>query len=197
MRTGRILRRLDGSGGQSLVEFAMVLPLVLVIVMGVIEMGYALLDQHGVTKLTREGSNMISRDSTLQDAATALQSMATRSLDFNNGSTCIFSVIKMGGTTGTSNYNKEILYQRYMFGTLPATSSLNTKGAGSFGSAPDYTAANSDNDTSLQVTNLPPNLVGTGGMIYVTEVFTKHALITPFDRLGIAVPTTLRSIAYF
>ena len=46
--------------------------------LGVVEVGYALLDQHVVTKLTREGSNLISRDVTLQDAATAMQSMTTR-----------------------------------------------------------------------------------------------------------------------
>ena len=44
------------------------MPLVLVLVLGVIEVGYALLDQHVVTKLTREGSNLISRDTSLADA---------------------------------------------------------------------------------------------------------------------------------
>jgi len=34
-------------------------------------------------------------------------------------------------------------------------------------------------------------------MLYVTEVFTKHTLITPFDKFGVAVPSTLYSIAYF
>ena len=49
------LRKLGGSSGQSLVEFAVVLPLVLLIVLGVVEVGFALLDQQVVTKLTREG----------------------------------------------------------------------------------------------------------------------------------------------
>jgi Flp pilus assembly protein TadG len=196
MNTPRIRQRSFGSSGQSLVEFAMVLPLILVVAMGVIEVGYALLDQHGVTKLTREGSNMISRDTSLDDAYTAMESMATRSLDFTKNATVIFSVIKMGATQGTSNCGKEILYQRMTKGTQPATSALSSSG-GSFGAGPDYVAANSDNDTSLQVTNLPANLVGAGGMIYVTEVFASHPLITPFDRLGIALPKTLYSIAYF
>ena len=58
-------------------------------------------------------------------------------------------------------------------------------------------AANADTDSSLQVTNLPANLKGSGGFIYVTEVFANHPLITPFDRLGITLPKTLKSIAYF
>src|SRR5437667_12490667 len=49
------------SSGQSIVEFAIILPLVLVLVLGVVEFSYELLDLHVVTKLTREGSNLMSR----------------------------------------------------------------------------------------------------------------------------------------
>jgi len=59
-------------------------------------------------------------------------------------------------------------------------------------------AANSDSDTSLRVTNLPANLVlSKGGMIYITEIFTRHNRITPLDNFGVLVPQTLYSIAYF
>jgi hypothetical protein len=74
---------------------------------------------------------------------------------------------------------------------------LSTRGAGSFGPAPEYEANNSDSDASLQITNLPPGLVAAGGMIYITEIYTTHTLITPFDRFGISIPRTLYSIAYF
>jgi hypothetical protein len=186
-----------GTGGQTIVEFAVVLPLLLLVVLGVVEVGYALLDQHVVTRLTREGSNLISRNTSLQDAATALKSMSSRPVNFDGGSRMIFSVIKKVGTVGTSNYNKEILYQRYAYGSLSAQSALNTRGAGSFAGAPEYEAANSDNDTNLQITNLPANLMITGGMLYVTEVYSTHVLITPLDRFGVTVPQTLYSIAYF
>ena len=53
-------------------------------------------------------------------------------------------------------------------------------------------------DTSLQLTNLPAGLMTTpGSFLYVTEVFQSHPLITPLDRFGVAVPSTLYSIAYF
>ncbi len=177
----------------------MVLPLCLIMVLGVIEVGYALLDQHVITKLTREGSNLISRDVTLQDAGVAMQTMVTRPVDFTNGSSrLIFSVLKKVSTTGTNNYDRVILYQRHEVGTLSATSTLQTAGLGAFGSAPEYTALNSDNDTRLRITNLPVNLdIVRGGLLYVTEVYTRHPLITPLDRFGITVPTTLHSIAYF
>ena len=79
-------QRVSCASGQTLLEFALVLPFVLVLALGVIEVGYALLDQHVVTKLAREGSNLISRDTSLADAATAMRNMSSRPVNFNNGS---------------------------------------------------------------------------------------------------------------
>lgn len=188
---------LTSERGQSMVEFAMIIPLLVVMALGVSETGYALLHQHVVSRLTREGSNLISRNTTLQDAATAMTSMASPPVNFGSNSKVIFSVIKRVATVGAANYNKDVLYQRYEYGALAATSALTTVGSGSFGGAPDYQAANSDNDTSLQVTNLPGNLLVAGGMLYVTEIYTSHQLLTPLDRLGIVMPTRLYSISYF
>lgn len=192
-------QRFAACQGQALVEFAFIVPLLIVLALGVVEVSYALLDQHVVTKLTREGSNLISRDTSLADAATAMKSMSSRPLNFDNGSRLIFSVIKKGATTGTTNYDKVILYQRYEYGTLSGVkSALSTKGTGAFRGAPEYEAINSDGDASLQLTNMPPNLaLVRGGMLYVTEIYTKHPVITPLDRFGITVPSTLYSIAYF
>ena len=189
-------RRVACTSGQALLEFALIVPLVLVLALGVIEVGYALLDQHVVTKLAREGSNLISRDTSLADAATAMRNMSSRPVDFNNGSsTVIFSVVKNVATVGANNYNKPVLYQRYVYGSLPGSSVLNNSG-GTFGSAPEFQALNSDSDTSLQITNLPAT-TSLGGFLYITEIYTRHPLITPFDRFGIQVPQTLYSIAYF
>ena len=187
-----------GERGQSVVEMAVILPLLLVVVLGVVEVSWALMDQHVVTKLTREGSNLISRDTSLGDAAAVLKSMAVRPVNFDTNSKLIFTVIRKGATTGTSNFGKDIVYQRYEYGALAASSAISPAGAPTFGSPPDYQAPNADSDTSLQVTGLPSGLVvGTGSMVYVTEVFTKHELITPFDKFGITVPDVLYSIAFF
>ena len=191
-------KRFARSNGQSLVEFAVILPFTVVLVLGVIELGYALLDQHVIAKLSREGSNLISRDTPPGDAALALRGMATRPVNFSSGSKVIFSVIRRGGTTGTTNFGQDILYQRYSYGSGSGTSVFTTRGAGSFGAGPEYAANNADGDANLQVTNLPAGLiVSNNAMVYVTEIFTAHPLITPFDKFGINVPTTLYSIAYF
>jgi len=192
------MRHRAGEQGQGLIEFAMLLPMLIVIVLGVVEIGYALVDQHVVTKITREGSNLISRDISLQDAGAAIKNMQTRPVDFNTGSRLIFSVVKKVATIGAPNFDKVILYQRYEFGALSAASVLKTKGPASFGGAPNYEAANSDTNTNLQITNLPGNIiVASGGMAYVTELYTTHSLITPLDRLGVSVPNKLYSVAYF
>jgi hypothetical protein len=193
----RIRPRLRNARGNALVEFSVVMPLVLVLVLGVVEVSYALLDQHIVTKLTREGSNLISRNTSLLDAANAVKSMSSRPVDFTATARIILSVAKNVNTAGAANFGKDVLYQRYEYGALGASSALQTAGAAAFGAAPDFLAANADNDVSLQLTNLPPNLIGAGGLLYITEIYSRHQLITPFDRFGIQVPDTLYSIAYF
>lgn len=191
--------QLRSSRGQSLLEFALVAPLLVILALGVIEVGYALLDQHVVTKLTREGSNLISRDSTIQAAKTALTSMSTAPVNFESGSKVIFSVIRKGATTGTANFGANILYQRYEYGDVPdAPSRIRTSGNGSYRGAPNYEAINADTDRRLQIVNMPPNIeISPGGMVYVTEIYTEHTRLTPLHNFGIPLPERLYSIAYF
>ncbi len=194
-------QRLTSSRGQSLLEFALIMPFILLVALGVIEVGYALLDQHVVTKLTREGSNLISRDVKINDVVTAMRTMSSRPVDFNTRSRMVLSVLRKGGTPGTPNYDQVIVYQRHEFGSLTGTgisSALQTRGTGAYRGAPDYEAVNADTDTRIQLSTLPANLtMDRGNTIYVTEIFTRHDLITPLSGFGVTVPSTLYSIAYF
>ena len=199
----RLRAGIRSARGQSIVEMAIVMPLLLLLSLGVVETAYALLDQHVVTKLAREGSNLISRNTTLEQAANVLTSMQTAPVNFSNGnSAVIFSVLQKGGTTGSSNFGQVILFQRAKFGTLPATSRLTAAG-GSFGGPPEYLAANPANNTGLQLTNVPDSIINVnGGFLYVTEIFTRHNLITGLDgflppMFRVVLPRTLYSIAYF
>lgn len=200
MTMRRMFGRLGRSeGGQSLIEGAMVLPVLILVVMGVVELGAALRDQHTISRLSREGSNLISRDVTLDDAAAVIADMATGPIDFDTNARLILSVVKRGGTVGTTNYNQLVLYQRYEYGAYTAgRSRLRTAGSGSFGPAPDYVAANSDTDSGLRLLNAPSGLVSVvGGVAYVTEIITEHALFTTLSRFGVQVPQALYSVAYF
>jgi Flp pilus assembly protein TadG len=194
-----VTKKLFDVRGQSLVELAFIMPLMVIVALGVIEFGYALLDQHVVTKLTREGSNLISRDTTIDDAITAMSSMQTRPVNFSTQSRAIFSVLRKVSTAGAPNYDQVILYQRREFGSLTGVASaLSMVGSGTFGGAPNYVAQNSDTNTGLRISNLPSYLdVTRGGLVYVTEIYTTHTLLTPLDGFGITVPNRLYSIAYF
>jgi hypothetical protein len=197
MTLSRLRARCGCARGQALVEFSFVLPLLSLLALGVVELSYALLDEHMITKLSREGSNLISRDATLSDAVNALKGMSAAPVDFATRSSVILSVLKRVSATGFPNDGKDIVYQRYQYGALQVSSALKTKGTGSFGGAPEFVAANANTDTNLQLTNLPANLMVSGGTLYVTEIFTTHSTLTPLDKFGISVPNTLYSIAYF
>jgi Flp pilus assembly protein TadG len=191
--------RARAEAGQGLIEFALVLPIVLLVAFGVIETSFAVLDDHVVTRMSREGSNLISRDTTLQDAVTAMRQMASRPVNFDDGSSkMILSVIKRGAISGTANFDKVFLYQRVQYGSYGGVSQFTPSGSGSFGGAPDYRATNPDTDAALQIPSFPPTLLpNQGGLLFVTEVFSRHQLITPLDRFGITFPSSLSSIAYF
>lgn len=191
----RATRRREDAG-QSLIEFAIVLPLLVLVVFGVIELSYALLDLHVVTSFSREGSNLISRNTSLQDAVTAMRQMTARPINLEDGSSrIILSVVRRIATPGAANYDQDILYQRVEYGTLAASSRI-AGGGGAFGPAPDYQALNPDNDAGLRISGLPVTL-SRGGTLYITEVFTRHRLLTPLDGFGVRVPDRLYSIAYF
>lgn len=186
------------TSGQTIMEAALVVPLLALLAMGVVELGLALRNQHTVNVLSREGSNLISRSTTLQDAGTALTSEQTGTVNFSTNSEIIFSVIERGATVGSNNYNTLVLYERYSTGGGSFSSKLTTRGAGSFGGAPDYQAVNPDTDTSLQVTNAPAGVAAEiGALSYVTEIFSTNTLMTALANWGVTVPTQLYSISYF
>jgi Flp pilus assembly protein TadG len=181
--------------GQSIVEFAICLPVLLFLSLGVVETSNALMSQHVITKIGREGSNMISRETKLADASNVLRNMSSTPATFNSTTKVIFSVL-MRSQTGSNN-GFLVLYQRYEFGNLSlGASQLN--GSGTFNSANDYTANNPNNDAGLRVTNAPSGIAADpGGMIYVTEVYRQYDTLTPVRNIGIPIPSLLYSIAYF
>lgn len=196
--SARQARGAASPAGQTLVEMAFVLPIILMVSLGLVEVSYAVLHQHVISRITREGANLISRDVTLLDASNALKTMSTTPVDFTDGSQLVLSVLRKGNLVGTANFDKVVLYQRYSIGTIGAASTLTTAGVGAFGGQPDFTAFNSDTDANLRITNLPANVdITRGGLLYVAEVFTQHAPLTPLDKFGVTIPPTLKSIAYF
>ena len=191
-------RRWRDASGQSLLEGAITLPLLILIGFGVFEAGSALRDQQVVARLSREGANLISRGTSLADAAAAIKAMSVGTVDFDTDARLVLSVLKRGATTGTANYNQLVLYQRYEAGAGRGDSRLEMRSGGSFGPAPDYIAVDSDNNAGLQVRNAPPDVATVlGGLVYVTEIITSRHAVTPADQFGIELPDELYAVAYF
>jgi hypothetical protein len=196
-KRSRFRGRARRTDGQSVVEFALALPLFLLLCLGVMEFGYALYEDHLIIALAREGSNLISRQSTIQDAETALLAGVHPPISFNQNGKLIFSVVKLG--TGGANLNQPIIYQRRIVGSLTANSILGTPPTASYNGAPDYSAVNADNDGTIRVAgSLPNGLTLTAGQsVYVTEIYTKHNILTPAANFGVTLPTNLYASAYF
>jgi len=190
-------RARPGLRGQSLVEFAMVLPLVLVLMLGIIEVSYALFENHIIIKLAREGANLISRGTNLGQAEAALLSATTAPVAFNAKGKLVLSVIKLG--EAGPNLNQPIISQRRVVGTLSANSVLGNPPTSSYSGAPYYTAVDPNNDSSIRIAGALPNglTLAAGESVYVTEVYTRHDLITPFQNFGVTLPTNLYASAYF
>lgn len=63
------VRRLrEEDSGQELIELALVLPFLVLVLLGVLEFGHMLDSRHTLSVLSREGANVASRGTSLQDA---------------------------------------------------------------------------------------------------------------------------------
>src|SRR2546426_4605595 len=133
--------------GQALFEFGVTLPILMALVLGVIEFGYALFQVQLVTSMAREGSNLIARQVTIDDAEAALGAMSGL-VRFDANSTLIFSVVRLG--VGGTNANVPIIVQRHM-SAFAASSVLGNPPQSAYQGPPDYNAVNPDNDPSIRV----------------------------------------------
>lgn len=196
--------------GQVLVEFAFVLPLLLIITLGIIEWSYALFDQHVVVKLAREGSNLISRNTTLTDAGEAMKQMGTAPVNISTTSTTsrlVFSVIQTKSTTPNKYY--PVLYKKYAIGSSSWSSAYSTTGTCSF-TGTDYENSITDgclifngsykydSSSGQYIAVLPDGVeLQAGNQIFVTEVYNRHISISPTGYFGVNVPSTLYGRAIF
>ena len=163
--------------GQAMVEFAFTVTLLLVLICGSVDFGRALNDLQTMADLTRQGSNLASRGTSLPEAAAAVIS-GQSGLDLaNNGVVIITSVV--------NNNNVFTITGQASQGRLAQTSKIGT-GVGTNVTGTLPVAA----QNSLQ----------NGQTIFVTEIFYGYAPITPIVNLtknAISLPSTLYNSAYF
>jgi len=122
------MRQRRSEAGQALFELGITLPILVLLVFGIIELGYALLQNLVITGIAREGSNLISRQVSIGDAETALTAMSG-AIRFDQDSAGILSVVKLG--MSGANKDQAIIVQRHRFGSFATTSVLVRSAGGS------------------------------------------------------------------
>jgi Flp pilus assembly protein TadG len=156
--------------GQAIVEFAICALLLFTLAFGLVDFGRAIYQKEVITNLTREGSNLASRGTSLNDAATAVVNGANPLNLSTSGYVIITSVVNNSGTYNITGQVSQ--------GGISARSKVGT-GVG--------------NNAVL-----PAGAVASGQTVYVTEVFCSYQAVTPIGKLlGFTLPSTLYDVAYF
>jgi Flp pilus assembly protein TadG len=156
-------------------EFTACFLVLLTMVFGLIDVSRILHDKQVMSGLTRQGSNLASRGTSLQQTVSALVTQGS-SLDLGTQGRVIVTSVAEG-----SNGSPEITAQVESTGGIAVTSSVGN-GVGKPANVP--AAANP--------------VLQKGQTIYVTEVYYSFQAVTPIGGiLKLALPSTLYEAAYF
>lgn len=163
----------EDQSGQAMLEFAIIASLVIILVFAIIDFGRAFNQMQEIVDLTRQGSNLASRGTSLTDSATAVVA-GDAPLNLNTSGEVIL-------TSVTNNASGNLITGQVAQGALNVASRVGT-GVGATASLP-----------AVAVAMLQP-----GQTIYITEVFYSYQPITPISALlNIVMPSTLYQVAYF
>ena len=151
--------RLRCERGQAAVELALVLPLLLIILLGVIEFGRAFEMRHAISGLSREAANLAARGTSLQQAVTVtLSNGADLELDSRGGVVASRIVVDDG---------EVIVDEQEASAGYAGRTRIGLEGA--------------------RVAGIEVSGLTSGESLYVVEVFYDYSTVTPLAALTNAV----------
>lgn len=168
-------KRLEDERGAALVELAFCLPLILVLVFGLIDFSQIILDNEKMSGISRQGSDLISRGTTMAVTLTALN---TQGASMNIGTQ---GMIILTEVVNDSNGNPEIEFQQGASTGIPVASKVGT-GVGNPAIVPSNAST----------------VLSAGQTLYITEVFYSYKPMTPIGGfLKTSLASNLYEVAYF
>jgi len=155
--------------GASMVELAFILPILVVLVFGIVDLGRLIQARLVVTNVSREGGSLASRD--IRDGAALISMMQSSAapLDLKNANGRIWLTKIKSGTT--EDDPDPYIYRRYTDGTLVAASSV----TGSVGDTPAGLSSVLFNHLRYNSTNNTSDIAE----VTVVEVFYLYRPVTP------------------
>lgn len=182
--------------GQALLEFAFVLPMLCIFVLGVVDYGRAIFDSEVILNLAGEGSSVASRSNlgslqaNLQGAANIV--MADSDLHMSTKGCAIITSVQ---ETSTTPPTYTITQQQQP--NNPSCGITVTSRIGCYS-----TTGGCNNNKATIPTSVQTALAGepAGSTVYVTEVFYSYAYATPigaFLHNGGVLPSDLYAVAYY
>lgn len=167
--------RSENEQGAALVELALCLSMLLILVFGLIDYSQIIFDHQVMSGLSRQGSNLASRGTSLIDTVSALTTQGTV-LDISKKGKIIVTAV-----ADDASGKPQIVDQAESASGASANSAIGT-GVGSAASMP--------------ATSTP--VLSTGQTLYVTEVFYAYTPMTPFGGfVKKYLGATLYESAYF
>jgi hypothetical protein len=176
-----MLRR--NNSGQALVELALIMPMLMIFVFGIVDYTRALYDQEVITNLAGEGSSMASRNADLTDSVAAVWSDADIDMA---GKGC---VIMTSVASPSANSYKVTQQAHSTICNSPASSKI--------GCAPPPSSCGNATIPALVQTVIQSS---TNPNVYITEVFFNFSPVTPvgsFLHASNFLPSQLYAVAYY
>ena len=185
------------SRGQTLAEIGIVMPLLMMLLLVIFQVGYLIYQQYEAINLAREAANLMFRDTNLDHAESAIKA-AQLTRDFDTDVKLILSVVEFG-PPGSANADVPIIFQRHVAGTLSGNSVLGDPATAAYNDPTpndaSYKAVRPSTDPRIQAKLPLPNEldIKAGQSVNVAEIYIKRRDILPLSR----TTNPIYAVAYF